>query len=155
MVLLTTPSGNRLLAIYPDVPPQPAPADAPLTFALVITRYQGRYVLVYNPQRAVWEMPGGGLLPGEHPDAAARRELLEETGQHAARLRCLGLFKMRFVPEAREEYGALYAADIDTLEPFVPNEEAEQMALYDTPAAAGATLSPLTRTLIDWFVLRR
>jgi putative (di)nucleoside polyphosphate hydrolase len=32
-----------------------------------------------------WQMPQGGLDEGEEPEAAARRELAEETGVHSAR----------------------------------------------------------------------
>jgi ADP-ribose pyrophosphatase len=34
----------------------------------------------------VWEVPAGGLGPGETPEACARRELLEETGASAQRV---------------------------------------------------------------------
>ncbi len=39
-----------------------------------------------------WEIPGGGIHPGESPDEAAQRELREETGYRAASLRRLGGF---------------------------------------------------------------
>ena len=37
----------------------------------------------------IWEVPAGRLDPGEEPEACARRELLEETGYRAGRLRRL------------------------------------------------------------------
>lgn len=47
---------------------------------LLVRQY--RYV-----QRAVtWEMPTGGVKPGETPEDAARRELMEEAGLDAGRL---------------------------------------------------------------------
>jgi ADP-ribose pyrophosphatase len=43
-----------------------------------------------GPEKVMEEIPGGGLEPGEEPEAAARRELQEETG---------------YVPEAMEHLG--------------------------------------------------
>ena len=42
--------------------------------------------------RVLLELPAGTLEPGERQDACARRELLEETGWRAGRLRRLGRF---------------------------------------------------------------
>jgi 8-oxo-dGTP pyrophosphatase MutT (NUDIX family) len=39
-----------------------------------------------------WELPGGGALPGETPEAAAQRELREEGGYRAERLALLTSF---------------------------------------------------------------
>ena len=48
------------------------------------------------PEREMLELPSGHVDPGESPEAAARRELHEETGYRASRLRLLG----RLVPDS-------------------------------------------------------
>ena len=59
---------------------------------------QGRVLLVRQYRHAVGEelleLPAGGIEPGESPEAAARRELQEETGFAADDLTPLGRFWM-------------------------------------------------------------
>jgi ADP-ribose pyrophosphatase len=57
---------------------------------------EGRVVLLRNRRPVVgetlWEVPAGTLEPGEQPEPAAARELVEETGYRAGRWRKLGEF---------------------------------------------------------------
>jgi 8-oxo-dGTP diphosphatase len=46
----------------------------------VVERADGRILLVRHSYRRRWGFPGGLLQRGEHADAAARREALEEVG---------------------------------------------------------------------------
>ncbi|RZI96194.1 MAG: NUDIX domain-containing protein [Microbacterium sp.] len=48
----------------------------------IVTDDDGRVLLAHwaEGHRSAWTLPGGGLEPGEDPEDAARREVLEETG---------------------------------------------------------------------------
>lgn len=45
-----------------------------------------------GPEKIMSEIPGGWVDEGEEPEAAARRELLEETGYSAEKMTPLGVF---------------------------------------------------------------
>lgn len=47
-----------------------------------------------------YQLPGGGIDPGEQPIAALHREVMEETGWHIANLQRLGAFRrFTYMPE--------------------------------------------------------
>jgi 8-oxo-dGTP diphosphatase len=48
-----------------------------------------RFLMVYNPKRDGWEMPGGKVEEGEEPQDAAVREFREEAGVLFQPLGCM------------------------------------------------------------------
>jgi 8-oxo-dGTP diphosphatase len=67
----------------------------------------GKVLLVHYCEHAAarWTLPGGGLERGETPEAAAVREIHEETGYHATLERLLGLDSLH-VPASQRLGGA-------------------------------------------------
>lgn len=59
---------------------------------VVCLNEDGEVLLVRRGDNGHWDVPGGRVEPGEAVEAAARRELLEETGMQARTLRLLGVF---------------------------------------------------------------
>jgi|Deesub1362A_J573_1020465.scaffolds.fasta_scaffold02223_6 8-oxo-dGTP diphosphatase len=55
----------------------------------LITR-DGEFLMVYNPVKDGWELPGGKVEEGETPEEALRRECMEEAGAEIGALTPLG-----------------------------------------------------------------
>lgn len=79
----------------PDAPYR----DRPGAYAAILDR--GRLLLAATPaQGETLLLPGGGVDPGESPQRALHREVMEETGWSIAPLRRLGAFQRYcFMPE--------------------------------------------------------
>ncbi len=121
--LASGPLGMRLLEIV-RAPEDAAFADEPVRYVLVALWHAGRLLLVRERVRDCWELPGGGIEPGESPRAAAARELWEETGQRVtpAQLAFTG-FARTALPDRRVLHGAVYHAEATDLVDFTPNDE--------------------------------
>ncbi|MFR9673767.1 NUDIX hydrolase [Streptomyces sp. TR06-5] len=121
--LATGPLGMSLLS-FRRGPEENRPDDHPLGYALVALWQGDRVLLVLERERRCWELPGGGIEPGETAREAAVRELQEEAGQHlhASDLHFAGFARTRLFGRG-QMYGAVFTARTDAPEPFTPNEE--------------------------------
>jgi 8-oxo-dGTP diphosphatase len=127
-------------------------AFSPVTFALVIAQDAAGFLLVLNSRRRVWELPGGIIEPGESARDCALRELCEESSQRVRSLRWRALLEFDLPGRAsvgrRTEYGALFCGELVPDVPFVRNEEADDMGLWQPDAL------PTLTSAIDAYLLR-
>lgn len=85
--------------------------DRQLSFAVVLAKCGGKFVLCRHRERSSWEFPGGRREKGEHIEETARRELWEESG--ALDFDLAPLFPYAVTDgEGGERFGMLYAADV-------------------------------------------
>ncbi|GAA1903663.1 hypothetical protein GCM10009716_12050 [Streptomyces sodiiphilus] len=134
--LATGPLGMELLA-FERRPEEDRPGTEPPAYALAALWRRERLLLVRVRSRGCWELPGGGIEPGESPRQAAVREVREETGQIiAAEQLVFAGFPYTRLPDRRVRYGALYHARLTgRLRTFEPNAEIGALHWYDMVTA--------------------
>lgn len=125
--LATGPLGMQLLSFHRE-PESTEFQDARVGYALVVLRHGDRVLMVLERSRGCWEIPGGGIEPGETPRQAAARELYEEAGQRVgpADLRFVGFARTR-LPDRAVLYGGVFTASVADPQPFTPNSEISEV----------------------------
>lgn len=104
----------------------------------------GRVLMVRHGYVSGWHLPGGGVDPGETSEAAARREVLEETG-HAVvgPLSLFGLYHN--TGYTNRDHVALYkGSDAEVAHAFTPNAEIREIGWFAVGTLPEAT-TPATR----------
>ncbi len=135
------PSPNEsLIALSSQLPPLEL-----ISTALVVA-FAGDRLLMTELASRGWDIPGGHIEPGEHPEETVRREVLEETGATLGEPHLLGYQRLRLLGPAPTSYAypypdcyqVFYRAQVISLSDFLPTPEARSRALFP-PAEARAS----------------
>ena len=93
-------------------------------FAVIFDK-QKRVLLCHRRDMDVWNLPGGGMEPGELPTETAIRETLEETGLHVEIERLVGVYNKSNKKELVFVFTAIPNSGKLTL-----NDEADKLAYF-------------------------
>ena len=109
--------------------------DSLLKYAVILSRYEGKWVFCKHRERDSYEIPGGHRERGESIEETARRELYGETGAVEYTIEPICPYsvtgKNRVNTSWEETYGMLFFAGITRFEGELHNE-IEQISLFDT-----------------------
>ena len=94
-----------------------------IDFAVMVARFNGKWVFCKHKKRTTWEVPGGHVEEGEDWLTAAKRELFEETGATKAKIEPVCLYSI-------EKFGVLCFAEIEELGEL-PESEIERIEFFD------------------------
>lgn len=101
--------------------------DSLFRYAVIVSRYHGKWIYCKHKERGTWEIPGGRREPGEPILDTAKRELFEETGASDYDLLPICAY---CVIGGIKSYGLLCYANISSLGQL-PASEIESIQLFD------------------------
>lgn len=109
-------------------------ADELLKFAVVVSRYDGKWVFCKHKERDTYEVPGGHREADEDILDTAKRELQEETGAVKFSIEPVCVYsvtgKNRVNDTGEETFGLLCYADIEEFSGTL-DSEMEQVVLLE------------------------
>ena len=90
--------------------------DSLLKFAVIISKYEGKWVFCKHKERNTYEIPGGHREAGESILDTAKRELNEETCASEFDISPICVYSVVNTDENTETFGMLYFAEIKAFE---------------------------------------
>jgi 8-oxo-dGTP diphosphatase len=115
----------------------------------------GRLMLtrrVHEPQAGWWDLPGGFLEPGEHPEAGVIRELREETGLDVRPVRLIGLYMDVYGPDGDPTMSVTYECEVVGGVEQAADDVAE-IGWFDPGDLPEVAFDHGRRVLADWLAL--
>lgn len=124
--------------------------DNKLLFAVIMAKFNGKWIYVKHKKRQTLEIPGGHREPNENIIDTASRELFEETGAKKFNLTpvCIYSVERDETIDYTESFGALFYSEVEMLDKLPDFEINEIKLLDDVP-------NDLTYPLIQPFLHRK
>jgi 8-oxo-dGTP pyrophosphatase MutT (NUDIX family) len=115
----------------------------PMPASLIVVRFEGSVLMLFNGWRRQWELPGGMREPGETARQAAVRELAEETGIGSVDLDFVAVAEVDLRRPSRREHTAMYRADLQVAPRLMVNDEALAFLWWDPRSSATEQMNPI------------
>ena len=103
--------------------------DSLLKFAVIVSRYNKKWLFCKHKDRNTWEIPGGHREKGEAILETAKRELYEETGAKTFSIKPVCVYAVKKKTKIAS-YGMLFFSDITELA-GLPNMEIECIDFFE------------------------
>jgi 8-oxo-dGTP diphosphatase len=140
----------RVSLLRPDDIPEP------VKYVAVAARYSGGWLFVKHRRRGGYELPAGHPDEGESSEAAAARELAEETGADRFTLEPLAYYSVDNGVEI--QYGRLFMAEVESLGEITDTSEIEEVSVFtELPSeiSLAEVMTFLFRTAEEFFRYNR
>lgn len=102
--------------------------EAELMFAVIVAKFDRKWIFVKHKQRDTWEIPGGHREVGEDIEDTATRELFEETGAIVFDIKPICDYSV--TQNESISYGRLFYADVEVLD-GLPDSEIGKIDFFD------------------------
>ncbi|MCK4260744.1 MAG: NUDIX domain-containing protein [Halanaerobiales bacterium] len=101
-----------------------------MQYAVIMARFEGKWIFVQHRERKTWEIPGGRVEPEESIFECAPRELMEETGAIKFALFPVSIYGVKNDENSEESYGMLFFADVHEMGSIPEDSEMVRQELY-------------------------
>ncbi len=126
-----------------------------LQYAVIMAKYNKKWILVRHEKRNTWEIPGGHIEQGEEPMKAASRELYEETGAKEFDLELVCTYSVN-IDKGPKSFGQLFYANVHELGEL-PDSEIEETKLADKVSGllTYPDIQPLLADRVEEYLMKK